>query len=280
MGLWVFTMTLFPKPRTHNTKPTTMLKYFWSKEFLYSILGLIVAGFLLYLLVFFVILPSYTRHGDSVLVPDVGNLSEAEAIKVLDEADLRYEVKDSVYEPSFQPRVILDQYPAPLSRVKPDRKVFLTVSKVQPPLVELPALKGLQFSRAREILKGRKLIVGKKIKKPVANAYNDEVTKAFFEGQEVKPGTKIPQGSVVDLEVLESTRREEVVLPNLVGLTLEDAISALRAVDLNVGAIVPGEGGAPDQQGLVFRQNPPFVFERRLKVGSTVDIYVYGELPE
>lgn len=257
-----------------------MLKYFWSKEFIYSILGLIVAGVLVYLLIFFVILPSYTRHGDSVLVPDVGNMSEAEAIKVLDEADLRYEVKDSVYEPSFKPRVILDQYPAPLSRVKPDRKIFLTVSKVDPPLVELPALKGLQFSRAREILRGRKLLVGKKIKKPVANAYNDEVTKTLFEGKEISPGTKIPQGSFVDIEVLESTRREEVILPNLVGLTLEDAISALRAVDLNLGATVYDPGGAPDQQGLIFRQNPPFVFERRLTVGSSVDVYIYGDQPE
>lgn len=203
-----------------------------------------------------------------------------EAIQALNDADLRYEVKDSVYEPEFAPRVVLDQYPAPLSRVKPDRKVFLTVTKTNPPLVEIPPLKGLSFTRAKEILRSRKLMIGEKLKKPVANAYNDEVTRIVFEGETMSPGTKIPQGTALDLEVTESTRKEQVTLPNLVGLTIEDAISALRAIDLNLGVSIYQQGGAPDQQGLIHRQNPAFILERRIPVGSSVDVYIYGDEPE
>jgi len=257
-----------------------MLKYFWSKEFFYSLLGLIVFGFLAYLLIFFVILPSYTRHGESVLVPDVGNLPELEALEVLNEADLRYEIKDSVYEPGYDSRVILDQYPAPLSRVKPDRKIFLTITKLEAPMVQVPVLKGQQFIRAKEMLRSRKLVLGEKILLPKPNAFNNEVEGMQYQGKPIKPGAKVPQGSIVDLVVIQSTNTEKVTLPNLVGLTLEDAISALRAIDLSLGATVYTEGGAVDQQGLIHRQNPPFVFERKIRVGSSVDIYIYGSEPE
>ncbi|MFK7971781.1 MAG: PASTA domain-containing protein [Bacteroidia bacterium] len=257
-----------------------MLKYFWSKEFFYSLLGLIVFGFLAYLLIFFVILPSYTRHGESVLVPDVGNLPEMEALEVLNEADLRYEIKDSVYEPGYDTRVILDQYPAPLSRVKPDRKIFLTITKLEAPMVQVPNMKEKQFIRAKEMLRSRKLIMGEKILRPDPGAFNNQVDGMMYAGKPIAAGEKVPQGSIIDLIILQSTNKEKVNLPNLVGLPLEDAISALRAIDLSLGATIYMEGGAVDQQGLIHRQNPPFVFERKIRVGSPVDIYIYGSEPE
>ena len=49
-----------------------MLKYFKSKEFWFVIVGgsILLAG-LVYVLTFYVFLPNYTQHGESVIVPEV-----------------------------------------------------------------------------------------------------------------------------------------------------------------------------------------------------------------
>ena len=69
-----------------------MFRYFISREFFLTLVGLGVVGLLLYIAIFFVFLPTYTRHGDAVLVPDVNEVSLEEAENLLEEKGLRSEV--------------------------------------------------------------------------------------------------------------------------------------------------------------------------------------------
>ena len=47
--------------------------YFKSKEFFLTLFALILGVVLLFLFIFYVFLPSYTKHGASIVVPDVSN---------------------------------------------------------------------------------------------------------------------------------------------------------------------------------------------------------------
>ena len=251
-------------------------KYFVSREFLLTLGGIVGLGVILYLLVFLLILPGYTRHGDSVLVPDVNKMSVEEAEKSLEKVGLRYEKKDSTFRADYPFLSIVDQYPGPYSRVKPGRKIFLTINKSTPPLIKVPDLDGMKRYRARQTLENWKLTVGEVIVKPdFSNA--GTVLEMHFEGKKIKPGVKVPQGSRIDLVVSQGKLQRRVETPNLIGLTYEDALNELRKLDLVIGSVSFREGEFPEDDGRVIIQNPRASYGDSIQVGSDISLIIQGK---
>ena len=251
-------------------------KYFISKEFFLTLAGLAALGFFLYLLVFLVILPSYTRHGDSVLVPDVNKMTVEEAVKALDKVGLRYENKDSTYRVDYPSLSIVDQYPTPYSRVKPGRKIFLTINKSEPPLVKVPELLDMKRYRARQTLENWKLSVGEVTVRPdIANP--GTVLGVSFEGKRIKAGALLPQGSRIDLVVSQGKLQRRVEVPNLIGLTYEDALTELRKLDLVIGSISYRSGDSDEGDGRVIVQIPKARYGDSIRMGSDVALIIQGQ---
>ena len=82
----------------------------------------------------------YTRHGQSVEVPDVGQLSRSQAERALQRAGLRMAVEDSLYEEQSLPDIVLSQRPAAGQQVKPGRVIAVTINRGSAPSVALPDL--------------------------------------------------------------------------------------------------------------------------------------------
>jgi beta-lactam-binding protein with PASTA domain len=255
-----------------------MFRYFISREFFLTLLGLIGAGILLYLLVFLVILPAYTRHGEGVLVPDVQYMGFEQAQKKLKTTGLRYEVRDSTFQADFDPLTIVDQYPAPLSRVKPGRKVFLTLNRQKAPMVRLPELVDLSLYQAKSRLESWKLSVGEVRTRPDFTQ-RQTVLEVRYKGSEIQSGTKVPQGGQIDLIISEG-RTGRVGLPDLTGLSMEDALSELRRRDLILGAVAYREEGDPINDGLVIRQIPAPGSRDSLPAGTEIDLIIQGKPQE
>ena len=98
-------------------------------------------------------LDRYTRHGESVEVPDVMNLFYADADILLTEHDMYATVVDSVYIDE-QPRgVVVDQVPRAGSSVKRGRTIYLTVNAFSPRRIPIPKLDDLSYRQAQEVLK-------------------------------------------------------------------------------------------------------------------------------
>jgi len=176
-----------------------MFAYFKSREFFLTILAMMLISILGYLFVFFVFLPSYTEHGESVLVPDVSKIPYKEAEKKLEDAGFRIETRDSVYMPDLPPLTVIKQYPSPLTSVKPDRTILLTLNKIVPPTVKLPALLDMSVYQAKSQLESHKLML-KDIKK-IPDIARNMVLKVMVKGKEIKEGTELPQGTGVTLVV-------------------------------------------------------------------------------
>lgn len=255
-----------------------MLKYFISREFLITVLGLIGAGIFIYILIFFWFLPAYTRHGDGLLVPDVNTLSVAEAEEALKDAGLRPMIADSVFREELPPRTVIKQYPTPYSRVKPNRTVSLTVNKVQPPMVAMPEIVDMSLYQAKARLEIWKLGIGKVTR--IQDISENVVLKATFDGDEIDPGTKIPQGSKIDLVVSQGLGYVKVQVPDLVGYTYEEALSILGELGLGLGSVDYNPNGPEEQSGRVYAQNPKASFGDSVRMGFSIDIYVYGQEPE
>lgn len=255
------------------------MRYFISKEFFLTLAGLGILGLILYLIIFFVFLPTYTRHGDAVLVPDVNEVSLTEAEGLLKEKGLRSEVRDCTYIADLPALSVVAQYPVPLSRVKPKRKVFLTLNQQQPPTVKMPVVIDLSLYQAQARLESWKLAVGTVTRVP--DIAENFVLRVSFKGKAVKTGDLLPQGSKIDLVVGDGLKGgRSVVVPDLVGLIFEEALNTLRMNNLGLGVIVYNPDAPVELYGQVYSQNPRTGNGESVKEGYPIDLYIYGEEPE
>lgn len=260
-----------------------MFKYFISREFLFTILGLVGLGVLAYLLIFLVILPMYTRHGDGVLVPNIQRMSYEEASKSLKKANLRFEVKDSSYQRDFDPLTVLDQYPAPLSRVKPGRKVFLTLNRRSVPLVKMPIpdpykKESISLYQAKSLLESWNLNVGV-VTSAASPFYRNHVVEVRYNGQVISEGTPVPQGAKIDL-VVSKGKTTNAPLPDLIGLSLEEALEVVRSYDLAIGSTTYRNGDDPFKDGQIIMQSPDPSRRDSISTGESINIIIQGQPEE
>ena len=81
---------------------------------------------------------SYTEHGIAVKVPDITGLPEQEAVAVLAEHQLVGVTSDHVFVKGVPAGEITAQRPAAAAKVKRGRKIYLTVSSGNQPLIAIP----------------------------------------------------------------------------------------------------------------------------------------------
>lgn len=256
-----------------------MLRYFISREFFFTLLGLAGLGVAVYFLIFFLILPTYTRHGDGVLVPDVSEYPLGEAEELLEDAKLRIGLIDSVYIDHLPPGIVVKQYPAPYSRVKPKRRIALTFNKFTPPMVSMPEVEELSLYQAQVRLENWGLSIGQRIEVP--DIADNVVLEAIFNGRRIQPGTKIPQGSKITVKVAVKKRGIKVEIPDLMGYTYADAVTLLREIGLGPGAIVYNPNNPnPEADGRVYNQRPAYEIGDSINAGSSVDLFIYGSEPQ
>lgn len=238
--------------------------------------GLILGSILLVLLLFFVIIPLYTRHGESVSVPQLNGKTLEEASALLAEHQLDLEVTDSVYNREFEPLLILSQDPPALSRVKPGRKVFLVVNKVVAPKVKMPDVENISLYQAKVRLENWGLEIGKITYKPF---FAPVVMKVSLDGKELKAGEEINIGTRIDLVIGKIENERYVQVPDLMGLNIGNAIQIIQDLDLQLGKIKFNED-ASETPGSVIKQYPKYVEEDSIKVGTVVDLFVAGKQPD
>ncbi|MDG1570733.1 PASTA domain-containing protein [Robiginitalea sp. M366] len=173
------------------------LNFLRSKTFLIQ-LGLALAATIL--LVWFALqwLKSSTRHGEFVEVPELARLSVPEMREVIEEAGLRYEVVDSAnYDPEYPRFSIKDQDPPAGSRVKENRKIYVTVNPSGYKKVTVPDIIQVTQRNAESMLRA----VGLEVDKV---SYIDELGKDMVyrirhQGKYVNPGDKLPKTSRIEL---------------------------------------------------------------------------------
>ncbi len=254
-----------------------MLRYFISREFLRTLLLMLGAGVLLYLLVFFLLLPAYARHGKGVTVPDVQQMSLQQAMDVLDDADLTPFLFDSTYVEGFPAGVVLKQYPEAYKRVKPYRSISLTINQRTPPMVSVPPIEDMILYQAKVSLEGRRLSLGKVILRP--DLAENTVLEVSYLGKPVRAGDQVPVGAKIDVVVAKSSGTAKVPIPDLVGLSYEEALNLITSSMLQLGGISYNESGPADQLGRVFGQRPRATVGDSISVGAPIDLFVYGTEP-
>jgi beta-lactam-binding protein with PASTA domain len=182
---------------------------------------------------------------------------------------------DSTYDPKLQPLTVLSQIPEVGSVVKGGRTVFITVNKRNPPLTPMPNLINLSFRIAEMQLKNNKLMLGDTSYQP--DIAQGAVLKQLLNGQEIRPGQMVPQGSKISLVIGDGLSNVLLEVPNVVGMPYPEATALLAGSGLTYTPIFSGTI-SDTASAVVARQTPSAVNDmgatNHIKEGDIIDITV------
>ncbi len=239
------------------------------KDVILHLLIMLVIFIAALLFFFYGYLPWTTNHGEMIAVPKLTGKTLKEIESYLKIKNLRYQVNDSSFIPDTKPFTILAQHPAEGAYVKENRKIYLSVSSLNPPKIKMPALIDGSLKNAEISLKSHGLLLGKV--KPVPSPYHNLVVDQTLNGESIKTGTYVPKGSKIDLSVGDGSKGVQTEIPNLIGMSVEDAKSTLQKIGLDLGAVEP-DNNSDLSSGTITKQSP--TKGETLKTGDLVEVWI------
>jgi beta-lactam-binding protein with PASTA domain len=221
-----------------------------------------------------------TNNGKYLKVPSVVGKNTTEAIKILESQGFDVLIQDSVYTDTAKKGIVLKQIPEQSSTVKINRTVILTVNRVTLPLVDMPALQGKSLNFALEMLKRSHLKLGDTIFKP--DFMRGSVIDQIFKGDKITSGTKLPWGSYVDLVIGSGLQGDAIMVPDLVGMTYEEAKIILDENGIILGAVIPDQDVTDSASAYIWKQVPPKYNDQKepvyIQPGQLLDLWLSVEM--
>ena len=257
-----------------------MLKFVTGRPLWVNALAGILLVFLV-LVIFMLSLNWCTDHGKTLQIPAVLGMNYDKAKELLESKGFDVEIQDSVYFDTLPPLHVTKQFPEADAVVKKNRTVYLTVNRVVPPTIEMPQLVNLTFRNAEVTLRQYGLRLGDTIYR--IDFAKNSVLDQIYNGETIRPGMKIQMGSTIDLVLGTGVSAYEFAVPDLFGLTLEEAKTLLQANGLSPGVVISLPDVTDSASAFVYRQSPPRVNDdgrvNRIRGGQTIDLWLQVEKP-
>jgi len=159
-----------------------------------------------------------------VAVPDLVGRSLSEAETIARQRRLNVQVVQQVHNATLPTGSVVSQDPPAGTSVKVNRAVGL-VTSLGPEMVTVPDVRRRSLEDTRFAVEQARLVVGE-----IRETYDGTVPSGFVITQDPAPGASVARGTPVNVTV--SKGQQAIVLPNLVGRSLDDARRALQ--DLGV----------------------------------------------
>lgn len=216
-----------------------------------GIIGIALCSVLLYAAVNYWIMPSYTRHGVSVEVPDTKQFSFEKAAQLLQQHDLRAEKVVQRFNPEHPRDVVIDQNPSANQQVKPGRRVYLTINSGEAPTYKVPDLINLSRRQAINQIEAHQLTVGTVEVDTIPSPYKNTITR-----QKPSPGDSVKQGTAINLWISPGQSNNFLDVPALDGLTIAEADSLLLHNHLRMLLLTDTSSVAHKDSLIVTSQHP------------------------
>jgi beta-lactam-binding protein with PASTA domain len=225
----------------------------------------------------------YTKHGDSVQVENYEGLELTEATRKARKQGFEVNVNTAPYTRDIPKGQVIDQEPTPLSRIKKNRTIYLTVIG-EPRSVPVPAFKDAADDYEQYCPRLEVLEISCAIKEKVFDAKlaPNTILHFLYRGKKYLPedvnrGVEIMQGSTLEF-VITTDKDKYVGLPSLRCKRYGEASFLLRTMDLGVGQL-SGVTDARDEDYIV-SQSPAFRPGERILRESKVDLVLSRSRPE
>jgi serine/threonine-protein kinase len=166
---------------------------------------------------------------ERVEVPDVREVTLDQGRLILETRKLFLLVESEREDPSIPEGSIINQSPVPGSFVKRGTPISVVVSKGERGLA-IPNLCSVPLEEARKTLEEMGLKVGN-----ITEQFSDSIIKGSIISTFPSLNSVVKEGAIIDLVV--STGKEEVLVPNVLGRRLGQAKETLEKASLKVGLI-------------------------------------------
>ncbi len=216
----------------------------------------------------------YTHHGESFTVPDFSGMEIGDVKNLIEQQGLAFTITDSIYTKDAKPGTVIGQVPVAGSHVKEGRMVFLTICSIEPEQVGMPKLTDISLRQAVNIMQRVGLNIGEIVYVP--SEYPNLVLAQKQGGLDIPEGHKIAKGSEVDLLVGKSGSGEKTVVPNLIGVTLDQAENEIASLVLTMGSVIYDESVQSLGDSLNARvwQQHPDVSSEEVDQGTSIDLWM------
>ncbi len=199
---------------------------------------------------------------EPILVPDLLGKNLQQAREIIQESGLETGNVQSVM-PDYMKGPVIRQSPAPGTEVSRGSRLVLVLGG--PPQVRVPNIIGLTEPDASRALKQNRLSIGARRELPTPDHREDTVIE-----QNPPPGTEVTIGNAVDLVIAVRPKIVLVPVPDLSGMTLEQAEPRLARLRLGLGKIA--SRFSEQKENIIFRQDPPP--GRRVEIGTLVNVVI------
>ena len=159
-----------------------------------------------------------------VTVPDLVGRSLVEAETIARQRRLNVQVVQQVHHATLPTGSVVSQDPPSGVSVKVNRAVGL-VTSLGPEMVTVPDMRRRSLEDSRFAVEQARVTLGE-----IRETYDDTVPSGFIIAQDPAPGASVARGTPVNVTV--SKGQQAIVLPDLVGKSLDDARRLLQ--DLGV----------------------------------------------
>ncbi len=263
-----------------------MFKFITDKPLWVNILAGIGIVFLVIFL-FFGSLEWVTGYGEYEKVPSVSGQHILAAQKMLEDKGFEVQIQDSVYIDTVAKQAVIRQTPEADEMVKTGRTIYLTVNRIIPPQVEMPNLAGFSIRSAEMYLQSIGLKLGYTTYQP--DIARNAVLQQMYNDATIKPGTKIPIGSIISFVLGSGIGIGEYDVPDLIGKTLNDVKSILSSISVNIGSVI-AVGNIKDTATSFVIMQSPNIFSgalgangekllNKIRQGQMMDLYISDEAP-
>lgn len=219
-------------------------------------------------------LKASTNHGEKIQVPDFANVKIGELDNFISGKNIRYQIIDSIYNAKAPKGTVVRQEPEPGAEVKKNRIIFLYVTSVLPPRIQMPKLIDHSLRQASLMITTYGLVMAppKFVPDQCANCVLDQLVK----GKKIAPGEPIEKGTVIQLIVGKGLSDEEVGIPCLYGLSRKEAVEILLENSLTTG-IIKFDDPKDTLSAKVYRQTPSCGKETTINLGSSIDLFLTSD---
>jgi len=209
-----------------------------------------------------------TLSGREVEIPDLTEMSVADATQLLAGRGLILEESGRRYDARVEEGRILAQDPLPHSSTKLQRKVKIVVS-LGDKVTSIPDLRGGAARRAQITLQQQGMKVAGQV-----YAYSQREEENLVMGQDPLPGAVGPREGKVGLLISRGRRPRTYVMPDLIDQPEATAVEFLRRAGLRPGP-VRHRASRYHRQGVVIAQRPEPGY--RVRSGDLVVLTVARE---
>ena len=251
-----------------------MFKFITGKPFWVNFL---TAALLAFLLIFLTLqmLGWITKHGEYLTVPSVKGKNTEEATKFLESKGFEVVVQDSIYTDTLQRGTIIKQLPDANATVKINRTVYITVNRYIPPMIAMPSLEGKSLNFVLNILERSHLVLGDTIYR--ADFMKGSIIEQRYNGNRIEAGAKVQWGSRIDLVISGGLKENNMVVPDLIGLTYQQAKDQIDSLGILLN-LVPDPTVRDTLNAFIYKQNPSHldVLKKPLYIrsGMVMDIWL------